>query len=72
MTNEGDINAASTTNVTLEGGRKKRKGKKHQKDDEEMLLETTLNETLKSHPHSTTEARGAYSHHAWRGVDHKG
>uniref|UniRef100_M1B5P3 Uncharacterized protein n=1 Tax=Solanum tuberosum TaxID=4113 RepID=M1B5P3_SOLTU len=31
MTDEGDVNAASTTNVRLDGGKKNRKGKKHQK-----------------------------------------
>uniref|UniRef100_M1B5P4 Uncharacterized protein n=1 Tax=Solanum tuberosum TaxID=4113 RepID=M1B5P4_SOLTU len=53
MTDEGDVNAASTTNVRLDGGKKNRKGKKHQKGNEEMLLEPTPSEALTSHPPST-------------------
>uniref|UniRef100_M1BKU1 Uncharacterized protein n=1 Tax=Solanum tuberosum TaxID=4113 RepID=M1BKU1_SOLTU len=56
MANEGDVNAASTTNVRLDGERKNHKGKKHHKSSEEMLLNPTPSETLTSHPHSTTEA----------------
>ena len=56
MANGGDVNAASTTNVRLEGGWKNRKGKKHQKSSEEMLLDPTPSKALTSHPPSTTEA----------------
>ena len=56
MDNEGDLNAASTTNVRLEGGRKNRKGKKHQKSSEEMLLNRIPSEVLTSHPPSLTKA----------------
>uniref|UniRef100_M0ZQQ1 Uncharacterized protein n=1 Tax=Solanum tuberosum TaxID=4113 RepID=M0ZQQ1_SOLTU len=56
MATEGDVNAASTTNVRPDGGKKNRKGKKHQKGCEEMLLDPTPSEALKSHPPSTTEA----------------
>uniref|UniRef100_M1AKD3 Uncharacterized protein n=1 Tax=Solanum tuberosum TaxID=4113 RepID=M1AKD3_SOLTU len=55
MATEGDVNAASTTNVRSDGGRKSRKGKKHQKSNEEMLLEPTQSEALTSQPPSTTE-----------------
>ncbi|KAG5580735.1 hypothetical protein H5410_051362 [Solanum commersonii] len=53
MAIEGDINAASTTNVRLNGGKKARKGKRHQKSHEEMLLDPTPSEALTSHPPST-------------------
>uniref|UniRef100_M1D3C1 Uncharacterized protein n=1 Tax=Solanum tuberosum TaxID=4113 RepID=M1D3C1_SOLTU len=56
MAIEGDVNAASTTNVRPDGGRKNHKGKKHQKSNEEMLLDPTTSEALTSHPPSTTEA----------------
>ncbi|KAG5597979.1 hypothetical protein H5410_039211 [Solanum commersonii] len=56
MANEGDMNAASTTNVSLDGGKKNRKGKKHQKSNEEMLFDPTPSKALTSHPLSTTEA----------------
>ncbi|KAG5591568.1 hypothetical protein H5410_042082 [Solanum commersonii] len=56
MAIEGDVIAASTTNVRLKGGKKNCKGKKHQKGSEEMLLDPTLSEVLTSHPPSTTEA----------------
>ncbi|KAG5581380.1 hypothetical protein H5410_052007 [Solanum commersonii] len=56
MTNEGDVNAASTTNVCSERGKKNRKGKKHQKGSEEMLLDPTPSEALTFHPPSTIEA----------------
>ncbi|XP_049394675.1 uncharacterized protein LOC125858961 [Solanum stenotomum] len=56
MATEGDVNAASTTNVRPDGGKKARKGKKHQRSPEEMLLEPTPSEALTSHPPSTTEA----------------
>ncbi|KAG5595484.1 hypothetical protein H5410_036716 [Solanum commersonii] len=56
MAIEGDVNAASTTNVRSDGGKKNRKGKKHQKSHEEMLLDPTPSEALTSHPPSTTEA----------------
>uniref|UniRef100_M1BE57 Uncharacterized protein n=1 Tax=Solanum tuberosum TaxID=4113 RepID=M1BE57_SOLTU len=56
MTNEGDVNAASTINVRLEGGKKNRKGKKHQKSNKEMLLDPTPSEALTSQPPLTTEA----------------
>ena len=58
MANEGDVNAASATNVRLEGGRKNRKGKKHQKSNEEMLLDPIPSEVLTCHLSSTTEASG--------------
>ncbi|KAG5601945.1 hypothetical protein H5410_033315 [Solanum commersonii] len=58
MATEGDENAASTTNVRPDGGKKARKGKKHQKNPEEMLLDPTPSEELTSHPPSTTEAGG--------------
>uniref|UniRef100_M1C067 Uncharacterized protein n=1 Tax=Solanum tuberosum TaxID=4113 RepID=M1C067_SOLTU len=58
MANKGDVNAASTTNVRSDGGKKNRKGKKHQKSNGEMLLDHTPNEALTSHPPSTTKARG--------------
>uniref|UniRef100_M0ZXX2 Uncharacterized protein n=1 Tax=Solanum tuberosum TaxID=4113 RepID=M0ZXX2_SOLTU len=56
MSNEGDVNAASTTNVRLAGGKKNRKGKKHQKSNEEMFLDPTPSEALTSQPCSTIEA----------------
>ncbi|KAK4734083.1 hypothetical protein R3W88_008344 [Solanum pinnatisectum] len=56
MTNEGDVNAASTTNIRLDGGKKNRKGKNNQKGNEEMLLDLTPSKALTSHPPSTTEA----------------
>ncbi|XP_049388521.1 uncharacterized protein LOC125852885 [Solanum stenotomum] len=56
MATEGDVNAASTTNIRPDGGKKSRKGKKHQKSLEEMLLDPTPSEALTSHPPSTTEA----------------
>ncbi|KAG5578210.1 hypothetical protein H5410_058344 [Solanum commersonii] len=55
MAIEGDVNAASTTNVRPNGGKKARKGKKHQKGHEETLLDPTPSEALTSHPPSTTE-----------------
>ncbi|KAG5596680.1 hypothetical protein H5410_037912 [Solanum commersonii] len=36
MVNEGDFNAASTTNVRLDGGKKSRKENKHHKSSKEM------------------------------------
>ncbi|KAG5605669.1 hypothetical protein H5410_027161 [Solanum commersonii] len=56
METEGDVNAASTTNVHSNSGKKNRKGKKHQKSHEEMLLDPTPSEALTSHPPSTTKA----------------
>uniref|UniRef100_M1AS54 Uncharacterized protein n=1 Tax=Solanum tuberosum TaxID=4113 RepID=M1AS54_SOLTU len=56
MATEGDVNAASTTNVCPDGGKKTRKGKKHQNSPEEMLPDPTPSEALTSHPPSTTEA----------------
>ncbi|KAG5573487.1 hypothetical protein H5410_063253 [Solanum commersonii] len=56
MATEGDVNAASTTNVRPERGKKNHKGKKHQKGSEKMLLNPTPSEALTSHPPSTTEA----------------
>ncbi|KAG5629623.1 hypothetical protein H5410_001340 [Solanum commersonii] len=55
MANEGDVNAASTTDVRLDGGKKNYKGKKHQKSNEEILLDPTPSEALTFHPPSTTE-----------------
>uniref|UniRef100_M1AFJ1 Uncharacterized protein n=1 Tax=Solanum tuberosum TaxID=4113 RepID=M1AFJ1_SOLTU len=56
MANEGDVSAASTTNIRLDGGKKNHKDKKHQKSNEEMLLDPTPSEVLTSHPPLTTEA----------------
>ncbi|KAG5582430.1 hypothetical protein H5410_053057 [Solanum commersonii] len=56
MATEGDINAASTTNVHSDGGKKALKRKKHQKGYEETMLDPTPSEALTSHPPSTTEA----------------
>ncbi|KAL3356398.1 hypothetical protein AABB24_017202 [Solanum stoloniferum] len=56
MINEGDVNAASTTNVCSERGKKNRKGKKHQNGSEEILLDPTPSKALTFHPPSTTEA----------------
>ncbi|KAG5576841.1 hypothetical protein H5410_056975 [Solanum commersonii] len=56
MANEGDVNAASTTIVRLDSGKKNRNGKKHQKSNEEILLDPTPREALTSHPPSTNEA----------------
>uniref|UniRef100_M1BXD6 Peptidase A2 domain-containing protein n=1 Tax=Solanum tuberosum TaxID=4113 RepID=M1BXD6_SOLTU len=56
MAIEGDVNAASTTNFKLDGGKKTHKGKKHQKSNEEMLLDPTPSEALTYHPPSTTKA----------------
>ena len=56
MTNEGDVNAASTTNVRLDGGKKHRKIKNPQKGHEGMLPDPTPSKALTSHPPSTTEA----------------
>uniref|UniRef100_M1CXV7 Uncharacterized protein n=1 Tax=Solanum tuberosum TaxID=4113 RepID=M1CXV7_SOLTU len=56
METEGDVNAASTTNVRSDGGKKNRKGKKNLKSSEEMLLDPTPSEALTSHPPSTTKA----------------
>ncbi|KAG5592295.1 hypothetical protein H5410_042809 [Solanum commersonii] len=55
MAIEGDVNAASTTNVHSDGGKKARKGKKHQKSHEEILLDPTPSKALTSHSPSTTE-----------------
>ncbi|KAG5622863.1 hypothetical protein H5410_008081 [Solanum commersonii] len=55
METEGNVNAASTSNVRSDGGRKNRKGKKHQKSNEEMLQDPTPSEALTSHLPSTTE-----------------
>ncbi|KAG5598422.1 hypothetical protein H5410_029792 [Solanum commersonii] len=55
MTIEGDVNAASTTNVRPDGGKKNHKGKKPQKGSEEMLLDPTPSEALTSHPPSIIE-----------------
>ncbi|KAG5570331.1 hypothetical protein H5410_060097 [Solanum commersonii] len=55
MATEGDVNAASTTNVRPDGGKKNRKGKRHQKSNEEMILDLTPSEMPTSHPPSTTE-----------------
>ncbi|KAG5605266.1 hypothetical protein H5410_026758, partial [Solanum commersonii] len=43
MTNEGDINAASTSNARSDGGRKHRKERKNLKSSKEFLLDPTLN-----------------------------
>ncbi|KAG5570019.1 hypothetical protein H5410_059785 [Solanum commersonii] len=58
MTNKGDINASSTTNVRQDGGKKQRKGRKPLKSNEELLLDPTPSEALTSHSFSTTEASG--------------
>ncbi|KAG5629895.1 hypothetical protein H5410_001612 [Solanum commersonii] len=57
MANEGDVNASSTTNIRLDGGKKNRKGKEHQKSNEEMFLDPLPSEALTFHPPLTTEAR---------------
>ncbi|KAG5586803.1 hypothetical protein H5410_047237 [Solanum commersonii] len=57
MATEGDVNAASTTNVSPDEGKKNRKGKKHQKSHEEMLLDPIPSEALTSHTPWTTKAR---------------
>ncbi|KAG5571105.1 hypothetical protein H5410_060871 [Solanum commersonii] len=57
MATEGDVNAASTTNIRSDGGKKSRKGKKHQKSPEEILLDPTPSEALTSHPPSTEAGR---------------
>lgn len=49
MTNEGDVNVASTTNVRMDGGKKEKKGKKHQKGNDEILPEFTPSEEQTSH-----------------------
>ncbi|KAG5611727.1 hypothetical protein H5410_023008 [Solanum commersonii] len=56
MTNEGDVNTTSTTNVRQERGKKNRKGKKHQKGNEKILLDPTPSEALTSYPPSTIKA----------------
>uniref|UniRef100_M1E121 Uncharacterized protein n=1 Tax=Solanum tuberosum TaxID=4113 RepID=M1E121_SOLTU len=56
MTNEGDINADSTTNVRKNGGKKNRNGRKHLRSNEELLLDPTPSEALTSHPLSTIKA----------------
>ncbi|KAG5629152.1 hypothetical protein H5410_000869 [Solanum commersonii] len=56
ITNEGDVNVTSTTNIRLDGGRKICKGKKHHKSSNKMLLDHTPSETLICHPPSTIEA----------------
>ncbi|KAG5568599.1 hypothetical protein H5410_064387 [Solanum commersonii] len=49
MVNKGDVNAASTTNVRLDGGKKNHKEKKYQ-------IRSAPSEALTSHPPSTIEA----------------
>uniref|UniRef100_M1DUT6 Uncharacterized protein n=1 Tax=Solanum tuberosum TaxID=4113 RepID=M1DUT6_SOLTU len=56
MTNEGDLNAASTNNVRLNSGKQNHMGTKHQKSNEEMLLDPTPSEALTSHQRSTIES----------------
>ncbi|KAG5616636.1 hypothetical protein H5410_016460 [Solanum commersonii] len=56
MAIEGYVNAANTTNVRSNCGKKNRKGKKYQKSNEEMLFDPIPSEVLTSHPPSTTEA----------------
>ncbi|KAG5616093.1 hypothetical protein H5410_015917 [Solanum commersonii] len=56
MTNDGDINASSPTNVKQDGGKKHLKGKKNLKRNEELLLDPTPNKALTSHRLSTTKA----------------
>uniref|UniRef100_M1DG19 Uncharacterized protein n=1 Tax=Solanum tuberosum TaxID=4113 RepID=M1DG19_SOLTU len=56
MTNEGDINVSSTTNVRQDGGKKHRKGRKHLKSNEKLLLDPKPSEASTSHALSTTEA----------------
>ncbi|KAG5572066.1 hypothetical protein H5410_061832 [Solanum commersonii] len=56
MANEGDVNAASTTNIRLNGGKKNCKVKKHHKSNEKMLLDPTPSEVIISHPPLTTKA----------------
>ena len=55
MTNKGDVNAGSTTNVRLDNGKKDSKKKKHQKGNEEIWIDPTPYEDLSSHQPSTTK-----------------
>lgn len=55
MVSEGDINAASTINVRVKGGKKNCEGKRDQISNDKMLLDPTPNEVLTSHPPSTTK-----------------
>jgi len=56
MTNKGDINVSSTTNVRQDSGKKHWKGRKHLKSNEKLLLDPKPSEAPTSHPLSTTEA----------------
>uniref|UniRef100_M1DF96 Uncharacterized protein n=1 Tax=Solanum tuberosum TaxID=4113 RepID=M1DF96_SOLTU len=56
MANERNVNAASTTNVRLDGGKTNHNAKKNHKSSEEMLLDSTPREMLTSHQHLTTVA----------------
>ena len=56
MTNEGDVNVASTTTIRMDGGSKICKGNKHHKSSKEMLFDTTPRKALTCHPHLTIEA----------------
>ena len=55
MTNEGDVNVASTTNIRMDGGRKIFKEKRHHKSSKEMLFDPTPSKELTCHPHFTIE-----------------
>ena len=50
MTNEGNVDSASTSNVHMDGGKKNQKVKKHHKGNEKMLPELTPSETQTFHP----------------------
>ena len=56
MTNEGDVNVASTTTIRMDGGSKICKGNKHHKSSKEMLFDPTPRKALTCHPHLTIEA----------------
>ena len=55
MATEGDVKAARTNNLRMDGSKKNRKRKKHQ-DNDEVLDELTHRKALTSHPPWTAEA----------------
>ena len=60
MTNEGDVNVASTTTIRMDGGSKICKANKHHKSSKEMLFDPTPKKALTCHQHLTIEASGDY------------
>lgn len=58
ITSEGDVNAASTTNIRFDGGRNIFKGKNQHKSRKEIMVNLTPSEMLIGHPPSTIEASG--------------